>query len=70
MKSETRIPDELSKFLKVGCTLLIKGDAGTGKTTLALEILQGLQPIDSIYFQLRHLRASSTNTILGSRIRW
>lgn len=48
-----KIPDELSQFLKTGHTLLIKGDAGTGKTILALEILQYLEPVDCIYFSTR-----------------
>lgn len=53
MGSVPRIPDELTHFLETGHTLLIKGDAGTGKTTLALEILQSLEPIDCIYFSTR-----------------
>jgi len=53
LRSLPRIPDELIHFLKTGRTLLIKGDAGTGKTTLALEILQSLEPIDCIYFSTR-----------------
>ena len=51
--SAPRIPDELSHFLKIGRTLLIKGDAGTGKTTLALEILQFFEPVDCIYFSTK-----------------
>jgi hypothetical protein len=53
LESETRISEELNTFLKVGRTLLIKGDAGTGKTTLTMGILQGLQPIDCIYFSTK-----------------
>ncbi|MCP8307734.1 MAG: AAA family ATPase [archaeon] len=53
MISAPRIPDELSHFLKIGRTLLIKGDAGTGKTTLALEILQFFEPVDCIYFSTK-----------------
>jgi len=51
--SAPRIPDELSHFLKIGRTLLIKGDAGTGKTTLALEMLQYFEPVDCIYFSTK-----------------
>jgi len=53
LMSVPRIPDELSHFLKIGHTLLIKGDAGTGKTTLALEILQNFEPVDCIYFSTK-----------------
>jgi hypothetical protein len=53
LASSPRIPDELTHFLRTGSTLLIKGDAGTGKTTLALEILQSLEPIDCVYFSTR-----------------
>jgi hypothetical protein len=53
LASSPRIPDELTHFLRTGRTLLIKGDAGTGKTTLALEILQSLEPIDCVYFSTR-----------------
>ena len=53
MTNTSRIPDELSNFLKIGRTLLIKGDAGTGKTTLALEILQSFEPVDCIYFSTK-----------------
>jgi KaiC/GvpD/RAD55 family RecA-like ATPase len=49
----SRIPDELSQFLKLGHTLLIKGDAGTGKTTLALKILQSFEPVSCIYFSTK-----------------
>lgn len=48
-----RIPDELNNFIKTGHTLLIKGNAGTGKTTLALEILQCHESIDLVYFSTR-----------------
>jgi KaiC/GvpD/RAD55 family RecA-like ATPase len=48
-----KIPDELNSFLRIGHTLLIKGDAGTGKTTLALEILQNFEPVDCIYFSTK-----------------
>lgn len=51
--STPRIPDELSNFLQRGHTVLIKGDAGTGKTTLALEIVRYLEPTDCIYFSTR-----------------
>jgi KaiC/GvpD/RAD55 family RecA-like ATPase len=51
--STSRIPDELHNFLQKGHTLLIKGDAGTGKTTLALEILRYLEPVDCIFFSTR-----------------
>ncbi len=38
-----RLPPELEKFLKEdSVTLLIKGAPGTGKTTLALEILRAM----------------------------
>ncbi len=41
--SEVRIPDELSQFLRQETfSLLIKGNTGTGKTTLALSILKDL----------------------------
>jgi hypothetical protein len=53
LRSVPRIPGELTHFLKTGHTLLIKGDAVTGKTTLALEILQSLEPTDYIYFSTR-----------------
>jgi KaiC/GvpD/RAD55 family RecA-like ATPase len=49
----TRIPEELDKFLEARRTLLIKGYAGTGKTTLALEILQRAGLPDCIYFSTR-----------------
>ncbi|MCP8322569.1 MAG: hypothetical protein L6N96_00100 [Candidatus Methylarchaceae archaeon HK02M2] len=48
-----RISEELKYFLKIGHTLLIKGDAGTGKTTLALEILRCLDPVDCIFFSTK-----------------
>jgi KaiC/GvpD/RAD55 family RecA-like ATPase len=39
----TRNPDNISRFLEAGsCTLLIKGYAGAGKTTLALQLLSQL----------------------------
>jgi len=47
------IPEEIKNFFKIGRTLLIKGDAGTGKTSLALEILRFLEPVDCIYFSTR-----------------
>ena len=53
LESAPRIPDELTDFLRTGRTLLIKGEAGTGKTTLALGILQSLEPTDCIYFSTR-----------------
>ncbi|MCP8304835.1 MAG: AAA family ATPase [archaeon] len=53
MTSAPRISEELNDFLKIGHTLLIKGDAGTGKTTLALEILRCLEPVDCIYFSTK-----------------
>ncbi|MCP8310482.1 MAG: AAA family ATPase [Candidatus Methylarchaceae archaeon HK02M1] len=48
-----RISEELNDFFKTSHTLLIKGDAGTGKTTLALEILRCLEPVDCIYFSTK-----------------
>jgi KaiC/GvpD/RAD55 family RecA-like ATPase len=51
--SAPRISDELRDFLKIGRVLLIKGDAGTGKTSLALEILQHFEPVNCIYFSTK-----------------
>ncbi len=61
----SRVPDELNNFLRMGRTLLIKGDAGTGKTTLALEILQFFEPVDCIYFSTK-----TTPTIIYEYYPW
>ncbi|MCD6483892.1 MAG: hypothetical protein J7L47_02135 [Candidatus Odinarchaeota archaeon] len=51
-----RIPKELKKALKIGgYSLIIKGLAGTGKTTLALELISSLEQENAtgIYFTAR-----------------
>src|SRR5215831_714202 len=49
--AENGIPDELSEFLsKDTYSLLIKGDSGTGKTTLALTILRALRPLENVLY--------------------
>jgi len=50
------IPQEIAEFLngKGGRSLLVKGSAGTGKTTMALEILNSLaKPEESFYLSTR-----------------
>ncbi|MGB9659998.1 MAG: gas vesicle protein GvpD P-loop domain-containing protein [Nitrososphaerales archaeon] len=69
MTSAPRVPDESNSFLRIGHTLLIKGDAGTGKTTLALEILQNFEPVDCIYFSTKLRQAFFMSIILGLRVR-
>jgi len=49
-------PDEIFNALKKGhFSLVIKGNAGTGKTTLALEIIRGLPKGSSLYLTTRVL---------------
>ena len=53
---QTSIPKEINDFFHVdgGQTLLIKGMPGTGKTTLALEIMNSLcQEKNGIYISTR-----------------
>src|SRR5512137_763547 len=50
------IPEELHSFLSVrgGHSLIIRGNAGTGKTTLALQLMEELVDMDSsFYFSTR-----------------
>ena len=45
------MPDELLQFIKRGTySLLIKGFAGTGKTTLALTILRALESKNNFFY--------------------
>ncbi|TFF98775.1 MAG: hypothetical protein EU547_00420 [Promethearchaeota archaeon] len=51
---EPSVPSEiLQAFDQKGFTLLIKGKAGTGKTTLSLEILENSENKDKIYISTR-----------------
>ncbi|MEW5760165.1 MAG: gas vesicle protein GvpD P-loop domain-containing protein [Candidatus Thermoplasmatota archaeon] len=56
MKKERCIPNEIISFFKKpgGRSLLVKGGAGTGKTTFALEVLDEIAgPEDSFYLSTR-----------------
>ena len=53
---DTNIPDEIKEFFRMdgSRSLLIKGPAGTGKTTLALQIMEDLgKPESSFYLTTR-----------------
>jgi KaiC/GvpD/RAD55 family RecA-like ATPase len=46
-----RLPEELSEFLSRDTySLMIKGESGTGKTILALTILEALQPLENVLY--------------------
>ncbi|MEM0449925.1 MAG: gas vesicle protein GvpD P-loop domain-containing protein, partial [Methanomassiliicoccales archaeon] len=56
VSKEENLPKELRSFLLSpgGHSLIIRGNAGTGKTTLALQIIEELSEIDnSFYFSTR-----------------
>ncbi len=56
MKEYLHIPDEIRRFFRLdgSRSLLIKGPAGTGKTTLALQIMEDLgRPESSFYLTTR-----------------
>ncbi len=45
------LPEELAEFLSADTfSLMIKGESGTGKTTLALTILKALQPLKNVLY--------------------
>ncbi|MFY9565774.1 MAG: gas vesicle protein GvpD P-loop domain-containing protein, partial [Nitrososphaeraceae archaeon] len=51
IENSVKIPDELLRFVKKDTfSLIIKGAAGTGKTTLSLTILRALEIKDNFFY--------------------